>query len=116
MQSIDRSYYESAILDGAGWLPARAKYITIPDHAPHHCTGCHYHGVYDLQAVRRCLPADAADRRAKHGSGFHTILTYAYENAFIEPTITAIASAISMIIFLHFCSLFSAKFQLKEDA
>ena len=51
---------------------------------------------------------------AKTGSGFHTILTYAYENAFITNNY-GYSSAISMIIFALLL-LFSAKFQLKEDA
>ena len=33
MQSIDRSYYESAILDGATWLE-RTRYITLPAITP----------------------------------------------------------------------------------
>ena len=51
---------------------------------------------------------------AKTGSGFHTILTYAYENAFITNNY-GYSSAISIIIFILLL-LFSAKYQMKEDA
>ena len=112
LQSIDRSYYESARLDGAGTL-ARARYITIPAMRPIiapaviitvFTTFKQFDVVYLLtQQVG-----------AKTGSGFHTILTYAYENAFITNNY-GYSSAISMIIFALLL-LFSAKFQLKEDA
>jgi arabinogalactan oligomer/maltooligosaccharide transport system permease protein len=51
---------------------------------------------------------------AKTGSGFHTILTYAYENAFITNNY-GYSSAISMIIFALLL-IFSATFRPKEDA
>ena len=47
------------------------------------------------------------------GSGFHTILTYAYENAFITNNY-GFSSAISIIIFILLI-VFSARFQLREE-
>ena len=112
LQSIDKSYYESAILDGAGAF-ARARYITIPAMRPIiapaviitvFTTFKQFDVVYLLTQQAGANP----------GSGFHTILTYAYENAFITNNY-GYSSAISMIIF-GLLLLFSAKFQLKEDA
>ncbi len=111
MQSIDKSYYESAMLDGAGWLQ-RTRSITIPAIKPIiapaviitvFTTFKQFDVVY--------LLTQAAG--AKTGSGFHTILTYAYENAFITNNY-GYSSAISIIIFVLLL-IFSAKFQLQEE-
>ncbi len=110
MQSIDKSYYESALLDGATWLE-RTRYITIPAIKPIiapaviitvFTTFKQFDVVY--------LLTQAAG--AKTGSGFHTILTYAYENAFITNNY-GYSSAISIIIFVILL-IFSARFQLQE--
>ena len=50
---------------------------------------------------------------AKTGSGFHTILTSAYENAFITNNY-GYSSAISMIIFVLLLVL-SARYQMREE-
>ncbi len=112
LQSIDRSYYESARLDGAGTL-ARARYITIPAMRPIIAPAViiTVFTTFKQFDVVYLLTQQAG---AKTGSGFHTILTYAYENAFITNNY-GYSSAISMIIFALLL-LFSAKFQLKEDA
>ncbi len=112
LQSIDRSYYESARLDGAGAL-ARARYITIPAMRPIIAPAViiTVFTTFKQFDVVYLLTQQAG---AKTGSGFHTILTYAYENAFITNNY-GYSSAISIIIFLLLI-LFSAKFQLKEDA
>ena len=111
MQSIDKSYYESAILDGATWLK-RTRYITLPAITPIispaviitvFTTFKQFDVVYLL----------TQQSGAKTGSGFHTILTYAYENAFITNNYGC-SSAISIIIFALLL-LFSAKYQMKED-
>lgn len=111
MQSIDKSYYESAILDGATWLK-RTRYITLPAITPIispaviitvFTTFKQFDVVYLL----------TQQSGAKTGSGFHTILTYAYENAFITNNY-GYSSAISIIIFALLL-LFSAKYQMKED-
>ena len=112
LQSIDKSYYESARLDGAGAF-ARARYITVPAMRPIiapaviitiFTTFKQFDGVYLL----------TQQAGAKTGSGFHTILTYAYENAFITNNY-GYSSAISMIIFALLL-IFSATFRPKEDA
>ena len=111
LQSIDRSYYESARLDGAGAL-AQARYITIPAMRPIIAPAViiTVFTTFKQFDVVYLLTQQAG---AKTGSGFHTILTYAYENAFITNNY-GYSSAISIIIFILLI-LFSAKFQLKED-
>lgn len=112
MQSIDRSYYESAILDGATWLE-RTRYITVPAIKPIIAPAViiTVFTTFKQFDVVYLLTQQAG---AKTGSGFHTILTYAYENAFITNNY-GYSSAISMIIFILLL-VFSVKFQLKEDA
>ncbi len=111
MQSIDRSYYESAMLDGANWLQ-RTFRITVPAIRPIiapavvitiFTTFKQFDVVY--------LLTQAAG--AKTGSNFHTILTYAYENAFITNNY-GYSSAISMIIFVLLL-LFCGRYQLREE-
>lgn len=111
MQSIDRSYYESALLDGASWTK-RTRYITIPAIRPIiapaviitiFTTFKQFDVVYLL----------TQQSGAKTGSGFHTILTYAYENAFVTNNY-GYSSAISIIIFILLI-VFSARYQLREE-
>ena len=111
MQSIDRSYYESAILDGATWLD-RTRYITIPAIAPiiSPAVIITVFTTFKQFDVVYLLTQQAG---AKTGSGFHTILTYAYENAFITNNY-GYSSAISMIIFILLL-VFSAKYQMREE-
>lgn len=112
LQSIDRSYYESARLDGASAL-AQARYITIPAMRPIIAPAViiTIFTTFKQFDVVYLLTQQAG---AKTGSGFHAILTYAYENAFITNNY-GYSSAISIIIFILLI-VFSAKFQLKEDA
>ena len=112
MQSIDRSYFESAVLDGATWLE-RTRYITIPAITPIIAPAViiTVFTTFKQFDVVYLLTQQAG---AKTGSGFHTILTYAYENAFITNNY-GYSSAISIIIFILLI-VFSARFQLKEDA
>ena len=112
LQSIDRSYYESARLDGAGVL-AQARFSTIPAMRPIIAPAViiTVFTTFKQFDVVYLLTQQAG---AKTGSGFHTILTYAYENAFITNNY-GYSSAISIIIFILLI-VFSARFQLKEDA
>ncbi len=112
LQSIDRSYYESARLDGAGAF-ARARYITIPAMRPIIAPAViiTVFTTFKQFDVVYLLTQQAG---AKTGSGFHTILTYAYENAFITNNY-GYSSAISIIIF-GLLLLFCVKFQRKEEA
>ncbi len=97
LQAVDRSCYESAVLDGANWVQ-RAVYVTIP-------------------AIRRIIAPSVLitlfttfkqfdvvylltqQSGAKTGADIHTILTYAYENAFITNNY-GYSSAISILIFV----------------
>ena len=96
LQSIDKSFYESALLDGATWLE-RTVCITIPlirsIIAPSvvitvFTTFKQFDVIYLLtQQVG-----------SKTGADIHTIMTYAYEKAFITNNY-GYSSAISIIIF-----------------
>ena len=111
LQSIDASYYESARLDGASWLE-RTRYITIPSIKPIiapaviitvFTTFKQFDVVYLL----------TQQMGARTGSNFHTILTYAYEIAFVTNNY-GYSSAISIIIFLLMLA-FSARFKLAGE-
>ncbi len=108
MQSIDRSYYESALLDGASWF-RRSLSITIP------CIKPIIAPAVIITVFTTFKQFDVSylltqQMGAKTGSGLHTILTYAYENAFITNNY-GYSSAISIIIFLLLLA-FSARYQL----
>ncbi len=111
LQSIDKSYYESAILDGAGWFK-RTVYITLPTIRPIIAPAViiTVFTTFKQFDVVYLLTQQAG---AKTGSHFHTLLTYAYENAFITNNY-GYSSAISIIIFALLL-LFSWKFRLKEE-
>lgn len=97
LQSIDESFYESALLDGANWFK-RTWYITIPMIKPiilpsviitTFTTFKQFDVIYLLtQQVG-----------SKTGASLNTILTYAYEKAFITNNY-GYSSAISIIIFI----------------
>ena len=96
LQAVDKSYYESAILDGATWLQ-RAVHITIPE-----IRGIIGPAVlitlfttFKQFDVVYLLTQQAG---ARTGANLHTILTYAHENAFITNNY-GYSSAVSMIIF-----------------
>lgn len=112
LQSIDKSYYESAVLDGAGWLTRTVK-ITIPTIRPIIAPAViiTIFTTFKQFDVVYLLTQQAG---AKTGSHFHTLLTYAYENAFITNNY-GYSSAISIIIFVLLL-VFSWKFQIKEEA
>lgn len=96
LQSIDKSYYESALLDGAGWLE-RTVYISVPM-------------IKSIIAPSVIITAFTTFKQfdviylltqqvgAKTGADIHTIMTYAYENAFVTNNY-GYSSAISIIIF-----------------
>ena len=111
MQSVDKSYYESAMLDGASWIK-RTFYITIPAIKPIIAPAViiTVFTTFKQFDVVYLLTQQAG---AKTGSEFHTILTYTYENAFITNNY-GYSSAISIIIFILLI-VFSAKFQMSEE-
>ena len=110
-QSIDRSYEESALLDGANWFQ-RTRYIIVPAIRPI-ITPAVINTVFTTFKTFDVVYLLTQQAGAKTGSGFHTILTYAYENAFITNNY-GYSSAISIIIFILLI-VFSARFQLREE-
>lgn len=97
LQSIDKSYYESATLDGCSSFKQVTK-ITIPLLKPilvpavvltSFVTFKQFDIVYLM----------IQQMGAKTGANIHTIITYAYENAFVTNNY-GYSSAISVIIFL----------------
>ncbi|HEY9574885.1 MAG TPA: sugar ABC transporter permease [Lachnospiraceae bacterium] len=103
LQSVDRSYYESARLDGAGFWK-QSFYITIPAIksvlAPAiimttFTTFKQFDIVYLLTMQKGALS----------GASLQTIITYAHQNAFVSNNY-GLSSAVSIIIFL-FIIIFS---------
>lgn len=97
LQSVDKSYYESALLDGAGWLQ-RTWYITIPAVRPVIAPSVVI-TVFTTFKQFDVIYLMTQQAGAKTGAHIHTILTYAYENAFITNNY-GYSSAVSMIIFV----------------
>lgn len=113
LQSVDKAYYESAELDGAGWF-AKAYHITIPS-------------IHRIIAPAVIITIFTTFKQfdiiylltqqsgAKTGADIHTVLTYAHENAFITNNY-GYSSAISVLIFgiLIIFTLFTRK-ELKGE-
>ena len=97
LQAVDKSCYESAILDGANWLQ-RTFYLTIPSIRPIIAPAViiTVFTTFKQFDVIYLLTQQAG---AKTGSNLHTILTYVYENAFITNNY-GYSSAVSIIIFV----------------
>ncbi len=113
LQSVDKAYYESAELDGAGWF-AKAYHITIPSiHriiAP--AVIITFFTTFKQFDIIYLLTQQSG---AKTGADIHTVLTYAHENAFITNNY-GYSSAISVLIFgiLIIFTLFTRK-ELKGE-
>jgi len=113
LQSVDRSYYECARLNGAG-VRQRAFLITLPLIRPViapsviitiFTTFKQFDVVYLL----------TQQSGSKTGADIHTVLTYAYENAFITNNY-GFSSAISILIFLLLIVFsLATRRELKED-
>lgn len=97
LQAVDKSCYESAILDGANWMQ-RTVYLTLPSIKPIIAPAViiTVFTTFKQFDVIYLLTQQAG---AKTGSNLHTILTYAYENAFITNNY-GYSSAVSIIIFV----------------
>lgn len=97
LQAVDKSCYESAILDGANWMQ-RTVYLTIPSIKPIIAPAViiTVFTTFKQFDVIYLLTQQAG---AKTGSNLHTVLTYAYENAFITNNY-GYSSAVSIIIFI----------------
>lgn len=97
LQSVDKSYYESALLDGAGFIQ-RTRYITIPAIKPIIAPSVVI-TIFTTFKQFDVIYLMTQQAGAKTGAHIHTILTYAYENAFITNNY-GYSSAVSMIIFV----------------
>lgn len=96
-QSIDKSYYESAKMDGAGfWM--QLFHITVPSVRPvmapavimtTFTTFKQFDIIYLLTQQKGALT----------GATLQTILTYAHQNAFVSNNY-GLSSAVSMVIFV----------------
>jgi arabinogalactan oligomer/maltooligosaccharide transport system permease protein len=104
LQSVDLSYYESAKLDGAGFLQ-KNLYITIPLIKPviapavimtTFTTFKQFDIIYLL----------TMQKGSYTGSTLQTIITYAHQNAFVSNNY-GLSSAVSIVIFMIII-LFSA--------
>lgn len=97
LQSVDESMYESAKLEGANWFQ-KTFYISIPSIraiiAPSVIIT-----IFTTFKQFDVIYLMTQQAGAKTGAHIHTILTYAYENAFITNNY-GYSSAVSMIIFL----------------
>ena len=111
MQSIDKSFYESAMLDGATWLE-KTVYITVPGIRPIIAPAVII-TIFTTFKQFDIIYLLTQQMGAKTGSGLHTILTYAYENAFITNNY-GYSSAISIIIFILLI-VFSLRYQSPEE-
>lgn len=113
-QSIDKSYYESAVLDGAGFF-ARNIYITIPALKPiiapaviltTFTTFKQFDIIYLLTMQKGALS----------GSTLQTVITYVHQNAFVSNNY-GLSSAVSIVIFMIIIlfSLFTNRSAIKEE-
>lgn len=113
LQSVDRSYYESAQLDGAGWFK-QAICITVPSIRPIIAPAViiTIFTTFKQFDIIYLLTQQAG---AKTGANIHTVLTYVHENAFITNNY-GYSSAISVMIFgmLILFTLFTRK-ELKGE-
>lgn len=97
IQSIDKSYYESATLEGAGAFIKMTK-ITFPMIRPIITpavilTAFTTFKQFDIIYLMTQQPG------AKTGADIHTVITYAYERAFITSNY-GYSAAISVLIFV----------------
>jgi arabinogalactan oligomer/maltooligosaccharide transport system permease protein len=114
LQSIDKSYYESARMDGAGFWVQTMK-ITVP-------------AVKNIMAPAVIMTTFTTFKQfdiiylltqqkgALTGATLQTIITYAHKNAFVSNNY-GLSSAVSMIIFILIIvlSVFTNK-SIKEEA
>lgn len=96
LQSVDKSYYESARLEGAGFLK-QCLYITIPLIKPvllpsvimtTFTTFKQFDIIYLLTMQKGALS----------GASLQTVITYAHQNAFVSNNY-GLSSAVSIVIF-----------------
>lgn len=113
LQSVDKAFYESAELDGAGWFK-QAFYITVPS-IRHVIAPAIIITIFTTFKQFDIIYLLTQQAGAKTGANIHTVLTYAHENAFITNNY-GYSSAISVLIFgiLILFTLFTRK-ELKGE-
>lgn len=97
LQSIDKSLYESATLDGASWL-TKMRSITVPSLRPIMApavimTTFTTFKQFDIVFLM------TQQQGTNTGANIHTVITYAYEKSFITNNY-GYSSAISILIFI----------------
>ena len=97
LQSIDKSYYESAVLEGANWFE-KTFYITIPLIKPIIAPSVVI-TIFTTFKQFDVIYLLTGQVGSKTGASINTIMTYAYEKAFITNNY-GYSSAISVIIFI----------------
>lgn len=97
LQSIDKSYYESATLDGAGFF-VKLRKITIPLVRPVIAPAVVI-TIFTTFKQFDIIYLLTQQQGSKTGADIHTVITYTYEKAFVTNNY-GYSSAISIIIFL----------------
>lgn len=97
LQSIDRSLYESVTLDGAG-LWAKIKYITLPSIKPIIAPAAVMTTFITFKQFDIIFLL-TQQRGYKTGATLNTVITYAYQNAFVSNNY-GLSSAVSMLLFV----------------
>ncbi len=110
MQSIDRSLYESARIDGAGFWTLHGR-ITAPSIAPilapaFIMTSFTTFKQFDIVYLMTMQTG------SKTGADIHTIITYVYDKAFVTSNY-GYSSAVSVIVFLIIVLLYTTLFGRK---
>lgn len=97
LQSVDESLYESAKLEGVTWLQ-KTLFITIPSIKPIIAPSVII-TIFTTFKQFDVIYLMTQQAGSKTGAHIHTILTYAYENAFVTNNY-GYSSAVSILIFL----------------
>lgn len=113
LQSIDKAYYESATLDGAGFF-TRTGRITVPLLRPIVAPAI-IMSTFTTFKQFDIIYLLTQQQGSKTGADIHTIITYVYEKAFITNNF-GYSSAVSIVIFamIIVLSIFTRK-DLKEE-
>lgn len=97
LQSIDKSYYEAAAIEGANALQ-RARFITLPMIKPIIMPAVII-TVFTTFKQFDIIYLLTMQQGSRTGSDIQTVITYAYENAFITNNY-GFSAAISVLIFV----------------
>lgn len=97
LQSIDPSYYECAQLEGAGFLQ-KSRYITIPL-IKHILAPAVIMTTFTTFKQFDIIYLLTMQKGSLSGASLQTVITYAYQNAFISNNY-GLSSAISIVIFV----------------